>query len=223
MDYTYLSKLLITVLFGVVLGLLSSIPVGAVQLQVIKKSINGHFRSAIATALGSATSDLIYGVLTLFGLGGFLLQMKFQVVIYSLGIVVLAILVYRTIRERHYILNNEERPKQKGRYSYLSGITIAITNPGMIIWWLIGYKLYLDLNLFPYVGMGIKTTFVISGCIGLGGYLIFIASLLHRVKESFQERFLYKTNIFLAILLVVLIIYFSLKLIAIIFKIPIVI
>lgn len=219
MDYIYLSKLLITVLFGMVLGLVSSIPVGAVQLQVIKKSINGHFRSAIATALGSATSDLIYGILTLFGLGVFLLQMKFQVVIYSLGIVVLSILVYRTIRERHYILNNGERPKQKGRYSYLSGITIAITNPGMIIWWLIGYKLYLDLNLFPYVEMGIKMLFVISGCIGLGGYLIFIASLLHRVKESFQERFIYKANILLAILLVMLIIYFTVKLIAIIFNI----
>jgi threonine/homoserine/homoserine lactone efflux protein len=219
MDYTYLSKLLITVLFGMILGLVSSIPVGAVQLQVIKKSINGHFRSAIATALGSATSDLIYGILTLFGLGGFLLQMQFQVAIYSLGIVVLAILVYRTIRERRYILNNGERPKQKGRYSYLSGITIAITNPGMIIWWLIGYKLYLDLNLFPYVEMGIKTLFIISGCFGLGGYLIFIASLLHRVKESFQERFIYKANIFLSILLVMLIVYFTFKLIAIIFNI----
>jgi L-lysine exporter family protein LysE/ArgO len=220
MDFFYLSKLFITYLFAFFMGLFSSIPVGAVQLQVIKKSINGHLKSAIATASGSATSDFIYGFLILFGLGSYLLDIRFQVFIYSLGIVVLCILAYRTIKERHYVFNNEERPNKKGRFSFLSGITIAITNPGMIIWWIIGYRLYLDLNLFPEMGVGIKMLFIISGCLGLGGYLILIAVLLNRVKESFQEQFLYNAHIILAVILTGLIIYFAVKLVAIIFNLP---
>jgi len=221
MDSVYLSKLFITYLFAFFMGLFSSIPVGAVQLQVIKKSINGHLKSAIATASGSATSDFIYGFLILFGLGSYLLDIRFQVFIYSLGIVVLSILAYRTIKERHCILNNGGRNSQKGRFSYLSGITIAIANPGMIIWWIIGYRLYLDLNLFPEMGAGIKLLFIISGCLGLGGYLIFIACVLHRVKESFQERFIYNAHIILTVILGGLIIYFAVKLVAIIFNLPI--
>jgi len=220
MDFFYLSKLFITYLFAFFMGLFSSIPVGAVQLQVIKKSINGNLRSAIATASGSATSDFIYGFLILFGLGSYLLDMRFQVFIYSLGIVVLCILAYRTIKERHYVLNNGDRNNRRGRFSYLSGITIAISNPGMIIWWIIGYRLYLDLNLFTQVGPGIKMLFIISGCLGLGGYLIFIAVLLHRMKESFQEHFIYNAHIVLTVILVGLIIYFAVKLVAIIFSLP---
>jgi threonine/homoserine/homoserine lactone efflux protein len=84
MDYTFFLKLAATVVFGVILGFLSSIPVGAVQLEVIKRTINGQKKPAIATALGSATSDLIYGLLALFGLGDFLLHKDFQLLIYSL-------------------------------------------------------------------------------------------------------------------------------------------
>ena len=97
-------KLFLTASFGILLGFVSSIPVGAVQLEVIKKTINGHLKPAIATACGSATSDLLYGVLALFGFGYFLLHKDFQVGIYSLGIAVLAFLIYRSYRERAYML-----------------------------------------------------------------------------------------------------------------------
>ena len=65
MEGIFLYKIILTILFGMLLGLVSSIPVGAVQLEVIKKTINGHIKPAIAIACGSATSDFIYGILTL--------------------------------------------------------------------------------------------------------------------------------------------------------------
>jgi threonine/homoserine/homoserine lactone efflux protein len=72
MDLYYLLKLALTVLFGLALGAISSIPVGAVQLVVIKKALNHQIKPAIAVACGSMTSDFIYGALTLFGFGSFL-------------------------------------------------------------------------------------------------------------------------------------------------------
>lgn len=209
----YIYKIFLTVFFGVILGFVSSIPVGAVQLEVIKKTINGHLKPAIATAFGSATSDLLYGILALFGFGYFLMNKDFQVASYSAGIAVLIFLVYKSFRERAYMLQKEKKIVYRKRLSFLTGFTIAITNPGMIIWWFVGFKLFLDLNLFDEITSGIKALFVFSGALGLGTYLTLEAVILHRFKKSFSERFLYRANTFLMGVLSVLIIYFFYKLI----------
>lgn len=205
--------------FGLVLGFLSAIPVGAVQLEVAKKAMNGQIFHAIAVAIGSATSDFIYGMLTLFGLGGFLLHRKWQIFIYLVGIVVLCYLLYRTLREYRHEYDPAESPLvYKKRLSFLTGLTIAITNPGIIIWWIIGFKLFLDLQLFSVITPSIKMIFVLSGCAGLGGYLICIALLLHRMYKSFPDKWIDRMNIIVMVLFALLIGYFSLKLYSIVFN-----
>ncbi len=218
MDCIYIFKLIATVLFGTVLGFLTSIPVGAVQLEVIKKTINGHKKPAIATAMGSALSDLLYGLLALFGFGDFLLHKDFQVVIYCMGILVLSYLMYKSYQERDYMRHKEKRINYGKRLSFLTGFTIAVTNPGMIIWWFIGFKLFADLNIFTVMTPAIKALFVFSGAFGLALYLILEATILHRYKKSFSEKFLYKANTTLMVILIFLIFYFMTKLISLIFN-----
>ncbi|HOP64880.1 MAG TPA: LysE family transporter [Spirochaetota bacterium] len=218
MDY-YIFKIIATVFFGLMLGFLSSIPVGAVQLEVIKKTINGHTKPAILTALGSASSDLFYGVLTLFGFGHWLLHKDFQIFIYIMGIIVLSYLIYKSYQEREYMLHEEKRIRYTKRLSFLTGFTIAVTNPGMIIWWFVGFRLYADLNLFAVISAPIKLCFVISGAAGLALYLILEAAILHRFQKSFSEKFLYRANTFLMIILSFLTLYFIYKLVIIVWNI----
>ena len=212
MDYLLILKIAATIGFGVLLGFLSSIPVGAVQLEVIKKTINGHKKPAIATALGSATSDFLYGMLALFGLGDFLLHKDFQIVIYSLGVAVLSYLVFKSYRERDYMLHSEKRIRYGKRLSFITGFTIAVTNPGMIIWWFIGFRLFADLGMFPVINAPVRALFVFSGAFGLGLYLTLVAMILHKYQESFSEKFLYRANTFLMVILGILILYFIAKL-----------
>ncbi len=194
-------------------------PVGAVQLEVAKKAINGHLTPAIAVAVGSATSDFIYGVLTLFGLGGFLFHKEFKIGVYILGICVLSFLLFRSVQEhKHGVLQNDNPLVYKKRISFLTGFTIAITNPGMIIWWIVGFKLFIDLELFLTITPIVKFIFILSGCSGLVGYLIFIAALLHRMQQSVSDKFLHRMNIVLIVLLSIIIFYFILKVISIIFN-----
>jgi len=219
MVHIYILKLIATVIFGTLLGFLTSIPVGAVQLEVIKKTINGHKKPAIATAMGSSLSDLLYGMLALFGFGDFLLHKDFQVCIYSLGIIVLSYLAYKSYQEREYMLHEEKRITYGKRLSFITGFTIAITNPGMIIWWFVGFKLFADLNMFTSMTPAIKGLFVFSGAFGLALYLTLEAVILHRYQKSFSERFLYKANTFLMVILAFLITYFAVKLFSIVFNI----
>ncbi len=219
MDYIFYLKILGLIIFGLILGSLSAIPVGAVQLEVAKKAINGHLKPAIAVALGSVTSDFIYGFLTLFGLGYFLFEKEFQIVVYILGIIVLSFIFFRTRREHKRGVPDQDNPLvYKKRISYLTGFTIAITNPGMVIWWIVGFKLFMDLSLFAEMTYPLKLIFVLSGCSGLGGYLIFIAHILNRMQKTVSDRFLHRMNILLMGLLIILIGYFIVKVVSIAFN-----
>jgi L-lysine exporter family protein LysE/ArgO len=219
MEYISLLKYFLLIIIGLIMGFLSSIPVGGVQLEVAKKAIHGHFIPAIAIAVGSATSDFIYGVLTLFGLGGFLFHKRFMTGLYILGIIVLLFLFFRSLNEyRSGAVHYEKRLVYRKRMSFFTGFTIAVTNPGMIIWWIIGFKIFLDFDLFETITIPIKMIFIISGCIGLTGYLVFIATILNKMKQSVSKKFLKRMNICLLILLGILIIYFIIKLISIIFN-----
>lgn len=123
-----------------------------------------------------------------------------------MGILVLSFLLYRAIKEHR---SGMHRAKATGilkkRFSFLTGFTIAITNPGMIIWWIIGYRLLHDLCLFDPISAPLKFLFIIAGCSGLGGYLIFIAFLLHKMQNSFSDTFISKMNVFLIFLLIIFI------------------
>ena len=205
------------ILFGIFIGFISSIPVGSVHLKVIKKAINGHLKPALSVAIGSVTSDFIYGVLVLFGLAPFLQQKNFQIIVYSLGVVVLSFLLYRSYREhKHIPPAHAPHITYRKRTSFLTGFTIAITNPGMIVWWIVGYRLLLDLQLFDHMTATLRGIFLVSCCAGLGGYLSFIALLLNKVQESLSDKLLDRMNIIIMVLLVFVILYFSLKLVSIV-------
>ena len=58
-----------------------------------------------------------------------------------------------------------------------------------MIWWIVGFKLFIDLSLFATITPLIKGIFILSGCIGLGGYLILIAHLLNKMQRSVSDKF----------------------------------
>lgn len=219
MGYAIYLKYATLIGFSLFIGFLSAIPVGAVQVEVAKKAINGHLMPAIAVALGSATSDFIYGILTLFGLGDFLLYKNSQIIIYGVGIAVLGFLLVHSIREYRCNVQKSEFPLiYKKRISFLTGFTIAVTNPGMILWWIIGFKLFIDLGLFTVITPGIKLSFIMATCTGLGGYLIFIAHVFHRMQKSFPQKYIDRMQIVLIVLLSVLLAYFAFTLVSVIFN-----
>jgi len=103
----------------------------------------------------------------------------------------------------------------------VTGFTIAITNPGMIVWWIVGYRLLLDLGLFDEMTFVIRGIFLLSCCFGLGGYLSFVALLLNKVQASLSDKLLDRMNIIIMVLLTFVIVYFFLKLVTILFNVHI--
>lgn len=175
-------------LFGLVLGFLSAIPVGAVQVEVMRLTLRGHQRAGIATAAGSATSDLVYGILALFGLAGVLSNHSVQIPFYLAGAAVLGFLLFRAIRD-HSRPDEERSPDSpKHHHSFITGFLLAITNPGIALWWLVGLRLAVDAGLCPHSTVAHRLVFVIAGVSGLFGYLVAISFVVSHINKRLSGR-----------------------------------
>jgi hypothetical protein len=53
-------------------GVLAAVPAGPVQLEVVRRSINGHIRSALMVVLGALIVDIFYGLIAFFGIAPYL-------------------------------------------------------------------------------------------------------------------------------------------------------
>jgi LysE type translocator. len=54
------------------MGFVAAVPVGATQLEIARRSLNGYFSSALMIMVGSVISDVMYGIIALFGIAPFL-------------------------------------------------------------------------------------------------------------------------------------------------------
>jgi threonine/homoserine/homoserine lactone efflux protein len=211
----YLIRYSAVVVFGIILGFLSAIPAGAVQVQVVKSSMRGRWRTAIAVAMGSGSSDMLYGILTLFGLGAFMMSDRFQICFYLAGVAVLCYLLYRSILD--YRRPAPERGGKKGRSGqrrgFFAGFMLAATNPSIVLWWIVGFKVFLDFGLFPEVTVPLRIAFVFAGVCGLAGYLVLLALVIARFHRNISEKTLHRMNLSLIVIYSFLIVYFIYKLV----------
>jgi len=53
------------------MGFLTAIPIGATQIEIAKRSLNNQIPAALMVVLGSVFSDVMYGIIALFGVALF--------------------------------------------------------------------------------------------------------------------------------------------------------
>jgi len=192
------------------MGFFTAIPIGASQIEIAKRSLNGHIRAALMVVLGSVTSDVMYGGIAFFGIAPFL---KDPVVIASfwlIGAIILLVLSAFTLKQNgksqrvqinHSVLENKQ-------LSFVTGFLLAITNPMMIFWWLIGAKILKDLGLVYTFNSKLYLFFLFFGGLGLASYLTTLAGLLHWVKRYLTEKMMRRTNFSLGLVLIIFSVYF---------------
>lgn len=197
-------------LLAVGLGFVTAIPVGGSQIEAAKRAIHGHLWAAWMVVLGSVSSDIIYGVIALFGIAPFLEIPWVAAVFSAVGAVVLWVLAYLTIKESrrpHHLRLDLDSLKSK-RWGYLTGFFLAATNPPMILTWLYGATLAKHLGLATPFTSGLKVIFVAGGALGLGGYLAALSAVMHRIKHFIPMKAVGRVYYWLGIALSLLSLYF---------------
>jgi len=203
-------KELLTALIALGFGFVTAIPVGATQIEIAKRSLNRQLKAALMVSAGSVASDMLYGFLALYGIAPFFNRKIVLGGFEAMGAVLLWILGILTLREsgREKILSFNNGKLGGKRLSFVTGFSLAITNPMMIFWWLIGMHCIADLDLIDHHGKLMSLIFLMFGGLGLGAYLTLLASTLYKINRFITENAMQRIYVVLGFGLFLFSIYF---------------
>jgi threonine/homoserine/homoserine lactone efflux protein len=192
------------------MGFFTAIPIGATQIEIAKRSLNDHLRAALMVVLGSVSSDVMYGFVALFGIAPFFNNRTIVAIFEFIGTVILWILAFFTLRQgaQAHLLDFNRSILKSRRLSFVMGFSLAITNPMMIFWWLIGVQIVKHLELVGTFTPTLSLLFLFFGGLGLTTYLSTLATVLHWAKKFISNKFMQRINFFLGIILLILSFYF---------------
>ena len=193
-----------------VMGFLTAIPIGATQIEIAKRSLNNQVKAALMVVLGSVLSDVMYGFIAFFGVAPFL-KYPIVIAIFELaGAVILWVLAYFTFKNsasaRNFSLDSFALKNK--HISFVTGFSLAVTNPMMIFWWLVLIKFIKDLNVIQTFTPTLSVLFLVFGGLGLASYLTTLTLVLHWVKKFVSGEMMYRINIAMGIVLILISIYF---------------
>ncbi|HEC98418.1 MAG TPA: hypothetical protein ENI58_09770 [Nitrospirae bacterium] len=198
------------ILLTYIMGFLTAIPVGAVQIEVARRAITGHLRSAIMVALGATSADILYGLVAFFGVVPVLKEKKIMAVFWLIGGVLLLVFGISLIRQglQGHSLNTKSTHMRHQGVSLVTGFLLALTNPMMILWWLIGEKIVEELGLITLFTHKIGLYFLVIGGFGMFTYPGILAIALSRLKRSISPSIIMRVTIASGFLLLLVAIYF---------------
>ncbi len=202
-----------TILFIIaafIMGFLAAIPAGPVQIEVARRAINGHLRSSLMVILGAFTVDVLYGVIAFFGIAPFLQKQRVMAVFWLVGGIFLLTMGYVIIK--HSSKAHEVNPHAKHltakRWGFISGLTLSAVNPMLIIWWLMGQRLFMDIGLIENFTLVIAVSFLAAAGLGLALYLTLLSFFLCWTKRFIPANRMKWINLSFGIILLLLAAYF---------------
>jgi threonine/homoserine/homoserine lactone efflux protein len=193
------------------MGFLAAIPIGATQIEIAKRLLNGYTFSAIMIVAGAVISDFMYGAIALFGIAPFL-QSPESIAIFSvINSIILIVLGILTIIQSRKKLNDKQNSNDmlpKKNIAFVTGFLLAVTNPLMIYWWLLGSRF-----LGSVYGIERYNTFniillLISGTLGIGSYPMSMLFGIYKTRKFFSEAGIRKTTFIFGLALFGLAAYF---------------
>ena len=196
------------------MGFVTAIPVGPTQLEIARRSLNGYFSSALMIIVGQLISDLMYGSIALFGIAPFLQHPKVVAIFWILNAIILVVLAIWTIRQNNYSPENLEQARirlRKHDVAFFVGFSLAITNPLMIVWWLLGARILIDVGLVVKYTVVENIIFLVAGGLGLGSYLALLAFIVFKAKGFLSEHTIKRITLIFSVFLLGLAAYIGVR------------
>ncbi len=192
------------------LGCLAAIPAGPVQIEVLRRSINGNLKASFMVVLGAFFVDLFYGCIAFFGIAPFLRSEKVMAIFWLVGGLILGLLGTLSLLHGSKDSETVKPPAHLNmiRWALLSGLTLSATNPVMVLWWLSGARVFQDIGLITEFNTEIALSFLVAGSFGLAAYLSGLSLFIYWAKKFISGKTLRRINIFFGLLLIGTALYF---------------
>ncbi len=205
-------NILLLIIIVYIVGFFVAMPIGATQIEIVKRSMNGYIRQALLIVVGSASSDLMYGFIAMFGMAPFLKDKKVMAIFWFAGSVILIVLGILTLRkQKGKDIKERDLLTTNDRISLFVGFSLAVINPTMMLWWLIGAEFLRSTGIISHFTTTTTIIYLLSGTAGIASYLSILALAFKRIGKLLSKRFEQKLNIFLGVFLILIAIYFFIR------------
>jgi threonine/homoserine/homoserine lactone efflux protein len=196
------------------MGFVAAVPVGATQLEIARRSINGYLSSALVVVAGALVSDVLYGVIALFGIASFLQDPKIVAVFEAVSAAVCVALGIWVIHEARHSAGGDHpagRLLRQHRAAVVTGFVLAVMNPLMIMWWLFGAHMLRDFGVFGQYNTPNLIVFLLAGSLGIAAYSCLLALVVYKAKRFCTERTIRRVSIGCGVVLLGLAMYFAVR------------
>lgn len=180
---------------GVVVGAVTGIPIGPVNVAVIDSAYRHHIRRALAVAVGGASADCLYAFLGIVGVGPLLVKHPHvPPILYTVSGIFL--IVYGVLTMRSQPVDPTAKPREsesKNGYfwgGYGLGVGLIFLNPATLITWVLVVGSHM-----AGVSQLEGTAAAIGVGVGSGGWFCLVAYLADRGKRILGERAIWITRI----------------------------
>jgi len=194
---------ILLVLFGLLSGVVSALPMGPVGVLIFRNTLRGRRRQAVFLILGQTGAIFSYVTLMTIGMEGLLLDHPalFHAIAFVGALLVsgLGVMTLRTARSgaaRDAVQDPNDRPEAvqpnaPARRFVLTGFSIALTNPGVLFLLLTTISVYHALVGSELRGARLAA-FLLSVLAGIEGWFLCVVAFLPRLirRPSFKERLL---------------------------------
>ncbi len=201
------------ILTSYILGFISAIPIGAVQLEVARRALHGHLRSALMVSVGAVVVDILYGMVAFFGLLPVLKQKETMAWFWLMGgalLIFLGLSVIKRSLDYHDFSRVSYRLRNRS-ISFITGASIALTNPMMILWWLLGERIVVELGLVPHFTHVKGVEFLLAGGVGMFSYPGLLALTLYWLKRFIPQKTIMKITLLSGIFVLLFALYLIIK------------
>jgi threonine/homoserine/homoserine lactone efflux protein len=140
-------------LAGVALGLSLAVPPGPVNAVIAVQSSTKSAMRGFSVGFGAMTADAIFLIITYYLGGLVVINDAIRGILSMISCALLAYMAYLTYMSLRSIDQLAERGSKSARLPYISGLTIGLTNPLQITWWLsVGLSVISSIGLTIIVG-----------------------------------------------------------------------
>ncbi len=176
------------------LGFAAAIPLGATQLEIARRSLHGYQQSALMVVAGSVLSDTMYGAIAFFGIAPFLTRPTVIAVFWAanaLLLTLIGILAVRDGKERRPEREEEPGTLASTSIGFITGLSLAVTNPLMVYWWLLGARLIMETGLLETMSPSQSLVVLLAGSSGIASYLTLMTFAVQRAKKFLSYRLMH--------------------------------
>jgi threonine/homoserine/homoserine lactone efflux protein len=205
------TDIILFALTAYIMGFLAAIPIGATQIEIAKRLLNGYTFSAVMIVAGAVISDFTYGAIAMFGIAPFLQNPGIVAIFSAINSVILVVLGIVTIRQSKKKPDDIQGSKTllpKKRVAFVTGFLLAVANPIIIYWWILGSRFLGGIFHVEKYDTFYIFLFLISGTLGIGSYPMTIFIGVHKTKRFFSGKAVMKTTFIFGLALFGLAAYF---------------